>query len=308
MSPRVKVGGQLLTAGALTIQATLGQPIAADVLGAMGFDAPLWLINALGALIVTFFVMGGCNSLNLLDGLDGLAAGVAGIAALGLLFLAAWVATQGSDIANADAVSVRLVMCLAILGAVLGFLLFNFNPAKIFMGDAGALLLGYLCVTAILMFAQVSNEAGKAPRGPLLVMAGVIIFALPITDTTLAIVRRKMRGRPIFSPDNQHLHHLFLRAAKKITDRPNRAVKLAVLALYALALVFATLGCALIAFDLRWRYVLWVFASMFIAILLIAYRAGHHYAAQEKAAQAAEAASPAAAPPPVANLTGRSNS
>jgi UDP-GlcNAc:undecaprenyl-phosphate GlcNAc-1-phosphate transferase len=270
MSPRVKVGGLRL---------------ATDLLGSAGWQAPYWVAYILGGVLVMIFVIGGCNSLNLLDGLDGLAAGIAGVASLGFLFLAVWVATQPSTDADLDAVPVRLVMCLALLGTVLGFLLYNFNPATIFMGDAGSLLLGYLCVATILMFADVSTPPNVAPRGPLLVMAAVIVFAVPITDTTLAIVRRKMRGQPIFSPDNQHLHHLFLRFAKKRTDNPNRAVKLAVLALYGLGLMFAVLGCSLIAADLRWRYVLTVFLLMFLGILIVAYRAGHHYAMAQRAAE-----------------------
>ena len=224
-------------------------------------------------------VVGGCNSLNLLDGLDGLAAGVSGIAAVGFLFIALYVAAHpypDSSFFDLRADPVRIVMSLALLGAVLGFLPYNFNPAKIFMGDAGSLLLGYLCVATILEFAYVSYV------GPLLVIAALIVFALPIADTTLAIVRRKMRGQPIFSPDNQHLHHLCLRYAKRLGLGPQASVKVAVLAMYLLAAVFAVLGCLLGVQSHgqtvvhRWRFVLGIFAVVFGSILLIAYRAGRH--------------------------------
>jgi UDP-GlcNAc:undecaprenyl-phosphate GlcNAc-1-phosphate transferase len=296
MSPRVKIGGQLLTAAALTWKSNIGTRLVSDCFLLFGFHPPDTAVYVLGAAVITFFVVGGCNSLNLLDGLDGLAAGVSGIAALGFLFIATYVALSGA-VGGATveedwvAVPVRVVMSLAILGSVLGFLVYNFNPATIFMGDAGALLLGYLGVSTILMFAQVPF------RGPLLVMAALIVFALPITDTTLAIVRRKMRGQAIFSPDNQHLHHIFLRMAKRRVADPNAAVKLAVGVMYALALIFAALGCSLA--RLQWRYVIGVFGCFFVAIIIAAYRGGQRYALAQRAADAAAAmAAPAQSPQP----------
>jgi len=277
MSPRVKVGGQLITAAALTWKSELGKRLATDVFLFAGLDGLAGnphVVYIVGALVMTFMVVGGCNSLNLLDGLDGLASGVAGIAALGFLFVAAYVVVFPEGVPSHNAVMfspVRIAMCLAIFGAILGFLPYNFNPANIFMGDAGSLLLGYLCVSTILMFAEVPNV------GPKLVMAALIIFSLPIADTTLALVRRKMRGAPIFSPDNQHLHHILHRAAKRIGLGPQGSVKVAVFAMYALAAMFAIMGCTLVMLY-RWRYVLVAFFVIFGFILVVAYKAGHRYA------------------------------
>jgi UDP-GlcNAc:undecaprenyl-phosphate GlcNAc-1-phosphate transferase len=275
ISPRVKVGGQLLAAALLASQ-TVGTELAAGVIAAVagslgldpnvipGFGAEIaWHDPSywVGTAFVTLLVLGGCNALNLIDGLDGLSSGVTGIFALGVGFISVALAmgTYGPEGAFSpyDMDPVRVVMCLALLGTVLGYLPYNFNPANIFMGDAGSLLLGYLSVTMILLLAE---------RGdPQLVMAGLIVFALPILDTSLAIVRRKMRGQPIFSPDNQHLHHQLIRAGL--------GVKQAVLVLYAAAGMFAVIGASLI--FLRLRYVAGFFIVFFGFIVVMAYKVGH---------------------------------
>ncbi|MCE9591446.1 MAG: undecaprenyl/decaprenyl-phosphate alpha-N-acetylglucosaminyl 1-phosphate transferase [Planctomycetes bacterium] len=275
LSPRVKIGGQFITAAMLVYQSDLGPRLARDLLSGVGLDVPphlQWVPYTLGAILVAIFVVGGCNCLNLMDGLDGLAAGVSGIAAMGFLAIATLLAFDCLDPANASSPTdllanpVRIVMCLAILGAVLGFLPYNFNPANIFMGDAGSLLLGYLSVSTILMFAETHG------RGPLMVMAALIVFALPIADTTLAIFRRKIRGMPIFSPDNQHLHHQLRRVGL--------SVKRSVLVLYAMAAGFAVIG--IVVSRLQWRYVIAVFLVIFGFILVTAYKAAHRIAITER--------------------------
>ncbi len=266
VSPRIKIGGQLFAAAALASM-DVGTTLVLDSFRSLGVTFPHIELVAyvLGALVIALAVLGGCNAVNLLDGMDGLAAGTSGIAALGLLFISIVVAI---GVSNPDAVlpgvdvltsPVRIVMCLAILGAVLGFLPYNFNPANIFMGDAGSLLLGYLTVSTILLLAHAPGA------GPALVMAGLIVFALPIIDTTLAIVRRKLAGRPIFSADSQHLHHQLRKSG--------RTVKQTVVILYALAGFFAVLGCSMV--FLRWRYVLALFLVMFGFVAVTAYKSAH---------------------------------
>ena len=125
----------------------------------------------------------------------------------------------------------RLVLALALLGACLGFLPFNFNPAVIFLGDAGSLLLGYMCAVIILTL----GSEGQTHY----VIAGLIIFALPIMDTVLAILRRKLAGLPMSAPDRNHIHHILLRSFK--------SVKKAVVVLYTIDLVFVVLGVGLAA-------------------------------------------------------------
>ncbi len=283
ISPRVKVGGQLFAAAALASQ-DVGLRLAEASLTFIGIaDAPEILVYTLGTAVIAGFVIGGCNAMNLLDGMDGLAAGVGAIAALGFLVIASIVAVRAlgePGIGPLDAG--RIVMCLAILGALIGFLPYNFNPAKIFMGDAGSLLLGYLCVATILLFAQAQGTL-------LMVTAALIVFALPITDTSLAIFRRKMQGRPIMSPDNGHLHHLL--------QRSGMSVRQTVLCLYGLGLVFASLGVTLVLLEARVRYVMALFVVLYLAIIIVAYRYGQALAAREADARRNEPAAAAPAEP-----------
>lgn len=284
LSPRLKVVGQIFGTAMLVtenvgvqivhelsvaVQQTTGValPEAISHFMTMPYGGEYWL----GALLILFLVVGACNALNLIDGLDGLAGGVTVISTTGFLVIAALLALQTQDAIVSEGVlshPIRLVMCLAIIGAVLGFLPYNFNPATIFMGDAGSLLLGYLCIATVLMFATVPGKA------LLLVTASLITFAVPITDTSLAIFRRKMRGQPLFSPDSQHIHHLLRRAGL--------SVKQSVLVMYIAAAGFAVIGCTMVALEVRWRYALAAFVVLYAFIMVTAYKYGEHQWLLEK--------------------------
>jgi len=151
------------------------------------------LLRDLTIPITLFWIVGITNTINLIDGLDGLASGVASIAAATLLLTAA---LKGYDFI--------VMQCAIIVGASLGFLPFNFNPAKIFMGDTGSLLLGYmLAVTSIL--GMVKSVAAVALVVP------VFALGVPIFDTTFAIIRRYINKKPIMEADKDHLHHKLMR-------------------------------------------------------------------------------------------------
>ncbi len=106
---------------------------------------------AIGIPVVIFFVLGTTNSLNLLDGLDGLCGGVTAIITLGMLLLAIHRSTYGfSEVGD----MVRVIVCLALVGGVCGFLPFNRHPAKIFMGDAGSMMLGFAVAALMMLFAR----------------------------------------------------------------------------------------------------------------------------------------------------------
>ncbi len=292
VSPRIKIGGQLIAAAALASerilvgeqQIMLGEKLVADTFGALGIATPelavlgmgLPYLYILGTVAIAIFVIGGCNAMNLIDGLDGLATGVTSIAVIGFLMISITVAQQtfaGGTVGDSyDAA--RIALCLALLGALLGFLPYNFNPAVIFMGDAGSLLLGFLCVSIILQFERIPG------RGPFYVMAGLIVFALPIIDTTLAIVRRKMRGQSMSEPDSQHIHHQLLRAARRSGLGPGTSVKLAVIAMYGMAAIFAALGYAMAHYP--WRYLLAVFLVLFGTIAVTAYKSAHRQILMEQ--------------------------
>ncbi len=244
--PRLKIAGQLVAAAALAIE-NVGVNVAKGVMvplfgdnlafslptpfGDVTIDAVYWT----GTAIIALFVLGGCNAANLIDGLDGLLSGVTGIVAVGLLIVSLLMIPDAASSTLSSETGVlagaRIVLCLALLGAVLGFLPHNFKPASIFLGDCGSLLLGYMCVVIILML----GENGETH----LVFAGLIIFAVPIIDTTLAIIRRKLAGTPMSSADDQHLHHQLKRALG--------GVRRAVVAMYGLSFVFGLLGVTLAA-------------------------------------------------------------
>ncbi len=283
ISPRVKVGGQLLAAAAIASQ-DVGTQIVTDFFSIINItSAPHWLIYILGTVIIAVFIVGACNAVNLLDGLDGLASGVTAISCVGFLVVASFIALQLGDAGGTDAKfsHIRLVMCLAIIGAIMGFLPYNFNPANIFMGDAGSLLLGYLAATTMLLFAHVPSNS------LILVTACLIIFALPITDTALAIFRRKLRGQPIFHPDNQHIHHLLRRSGL--------TVRQAVVAMYFISAGFATVGCTMVWMRFQWRYMLAVFFVLFGFVIVTAYKIGHRMLVAE---QIQHGQAPLAPPPP----------
>ena len=179
----------------------VGQIVAACIPIAFGIQIE-WLTNPFGTLIVlpvlvavpvTFFwIIGFTNTVNLIDGLDGLAAGVSFIASVSM-FLLAYTMNQ----------YLPAMIIVAMAGAALGFLQYNFNPAKIFMGDTGSMLLGYTMAVAAVL-GLVKTAATIALVVPL------IALGLPILDTLFAIIRRKMSGVPIFQPDKGHLHHRLL--------------------------------------------------------------------------------------------------
>ncbi|MBW7651777.1 glycosyltransferase family 4 protein [Anoxybacillus sp. ST4] len=144
--------------------------------------------------ITMLWIIGITNAINLIDGLDGLAAGVSSIA---LVTIAGMAATMGNTYVFVFSMS------LLLLGSTLGFLLYNFHPAKIFMGDTGALFLGYMIsVLSLLGFKNVTVFSLIIP---------ILILGVPISDTLFAIVRRIVNKQPLSAPDKSHLHHCLLR-------------------------------------------------------------------------------------------------
>ena len=239
---RLKIAGQLVAAAALAysnigIGAVTGflQPFfgaANEELFNVGSMVILTgtLYYWVGTAFLGFVIIGGCNAANLIDGLDGLLTGTTAIMSSGFLAISLLLAsTVMIEDPSTSFVGVRVALSLALLGCMLGFLPWNFNPAVIFLGDCGSLLIGYLCVTTILLF----GEQGA----PSLVVAGFIIFGLPITDTTLAIIRRKVAGVPMSTPDAQHIHHQIKRLFG--------SVKKSVFALYGITFIFTVIGVAI---------------------------------------------------------------
>ena len=143
--------------------------------------------------ITIFWIVAITNSVNLIDGLDGLAVGVSAISSIAMLIIALMV----SDDLNVA------IMLAALTGACFGFMPYNFNPAKIFMGDTGALLLGYVLstVSIIGLFKFYAVVSFAAP---------FLVLALPLFDTSFAFLRRIIKGQSPMSPDRGHFHHRLL--------------------------------------------------------------------------------------------------
>jgi len=243
--PRLKIAGQLVAAAALAIE-DVGPQLAAGVLSAICGEPKdiLFSIGAfhvqnselyywLGTAITAIFVIGGCNAANLIDGLDGLLAGTTTIMALGFLAISLTMA-YALPVENTETslAGTRIILSLILLGVTLGFLPYNFNPAVIFLGDCGSLLIGYLSVVIIMTF----GEFGTTKYS----VAGLICFGLPILDTTLAIIRRKVAGLSMSDADSNHIHHRLKRYF-------GGNVRKTVLTLYAIAFGFSVLGAGLTA-------------------------------------------------------------
>ncbi len=268
MSPKFKIAGQVLAAIVLLaggIGTTITAPFIENIVLRLPksldphtvHDIAQWAIYISSCGLTTAIVVFCCNASNLMDGLDGLCGGVTAIISLGLLVLAINLALYPNltspVLANRD--SLRVVLGLALLAATLGFVPFNFNPASIFMGDAGSLFLGFSCALMIVLL-------GEAEARWLL--AAMVMFSLPVLDTALAFARRKLAGRALFSADKQHLHHQLVARGM--------SVKQAVLTAYALAIFFVICGIAII--YIRTRYAVGFYLVLFGSIIVAAYKMG----------------------------------
>jgi UDP-GlcNAc:undecaprenyl-phosphate GlcNAc-1-phosphate transferase len=208
------------------------------------------------SLLTIFIVVLCCNATNLMDGLDGLCGGVTAIIAFGFCFIAVELAKDCRTFPLDNLAAIRIVLALSLLGAVLGFVPYNFNPASIFMGDAGSMFLGFCCATLIILCAE--------QRELKWFLASVVMFALPLLDTVLAFARRTVNRRAVFSADHHHFHHQLI--ARGLT------VKQTVLFAYSLAIFFVVGGGA-IAF-LPTRYVVAAYLVIFGFIAVAAFKMG----------------------------------
>lgn len=139
-----------------------------------------------------FWLLGATNAINLIDGIDGLAASVGVVLCLSLAAINIWIGARS-----------EAIIMLALAGAQLGFLRYNFNPASIYLGDAGSMLIG-LVIGAVAIQASIKAPTAIALSVPL------AVWSVPILDSFAAILRRKLTGRSVFSPDRGHFHHSLL--------------------------------------------------------------------------------------------------
>lgn len=233
----------------------MGQLAAAAILLAFGeriefitnpFDGSTIYIGLWGIPVTLLWVVGLTNMVNLIDGLDGLAAGVCAIATIPLCVIAL---AKGRPEAA--------LMTLALAGSALGFLPFNFNPAKLIMGDAGAMFLGFALAT-------ISVEGALKGPAALALIVPILALGLPILDTLFSVARRFASGRPVYARDRDHLHHRLL--ALGLNQRE------AVLTLYALSGMMG-LG-AIVAHEAGAAEGVAVFVLVAIGAILFTHRVG----------------------------------
>ena len=218
-----------------------------DIIAIPLLEKNINLSNIVSYIFTIGWIVGITNAINLIDVLDGLSSGISLISCISLLII---FATNGSSILS-------IILITALAGGIVGFLPFNFNPAKTFVGDVGSNFLGFsLAVISILGVAKTYTV--------LVLIAPLIVLGLPIFDTIFAIFRRIIKGKSlkaVFKPDKGHLHHRLM--AKGYTQ------KQAVLILYGLS---ATLGMfAIILLDSGiWKAL--SFALLVVAIVAIGYK------------------------------------
>jgi UDP-GlcNAc:undecaprenyl-phosphate GlcNAc-1-phosphate transferase len=196
LSAPAKVAGQVLAAGVLVLNGV----------ALLFFWFPGQGVISLGpdlaVPLTVLWVLVMVNAINFIDGLDGLAAGIVAIAAVEFFI---WVMLAPPAFGRDQA---ALLSAMA-AGAALGFLPYNFHPARIFMGDSGAMLLGLILaaatISAVGRTTRTSAEAVAAFAAPVLIPA--IVLAVPLIDVAMAIIRRLRKGRPIYAPDKEHIHH-----------------------------------------------------------------------------------------------------
>ncbi|MFT9599851.1 glycosyltransferase family 4 protein [Mesobacillus sp.] len=230
LSAKVKLAGQIAAAG---IVVSTGLTIDFISIPFMAkFNLGIWAIP-----VTIFWIVAITNAINLIDGLDGLAAGISSIGIATIAFMAGMAGKE-----------LILALALILLGSTIAFLFYNFHPAKIFMGDTGALFLGYsIGILSLLgLYKSVTLFSFIVP---------IIILGVPIFDTTYAIIRRVVNKKPIGAPDKSHLHHRIL--AIGLSHRNT------VLVIYALGILFSV---AAIVFETStlWGSLLIVFGLLLL--------------------------------------------
>lgn len=212
-----KIAGQLLAAGVVVLNGVKVYWIPLP-------EAIVSLDDASSIVVTLVIIFVAVNAINLIDGLDGLAAGVVAIGA-GAFFAYAYLLSYEQELVRATASS---LITVATVGICLGFLPYNIHPARMFMGDSGSMLLGFLLATSMISLTGQVDPSGLDRLGVgawgayLLLLLPLAVMALPFLDLVMAYVRRTLAGKLWYQADKQHLHHRML----KLGHSHSRAVGL----------------------------------------------------------------------------------
>ena len=208
------------------------------------FGAYIYFPAPWNSIITIIFISAIMNAINLIDGIDGLAAGISTIYFL-TIFIIAFILNQmgGLDI----------ILSLIMAGATLGFLIHNFPPASIFMGDTGSLFLGYIIsIIALLGFKAATLTSIIIP---------ICILAIPIFDTLAAIIRRILKGENIGKPDKEHLHHQLLKM--KFSPRTS------ILIIYFITILFSALSIYIAIGNQKQAVIIYVIIAIFLLFIVM---------------------------------------
>jgi UDP-GlcNAc:undecaprenyl-phosphate GlcNAc-1-phosphate transferase len=243
LPPLLHLAGQIaaavvaITAG-IGVVSSVSNPLTS--LATPGVTIPF----AIGLPLTIFWLVGMMNTVNFLDGLDGLATGIAALAAL---MLAVWATEKQSLLVPVTAHHVDLVLPLALAGALVGFLPYNWHVARIFLGDSGAMFVGLALASLSII-------------GPAKLGTAILVLIIPVLDVAWAIVRRQVRGRSFLSGDKQHVYHRMIALGLSHTST--------VLLLYFLCFALATLDLTLHKFQKLVAFLLLAAATGAIFVLL----------------------------------------
>jgi UDP-GlcNAc:undecaprenyl-phosphate GlcNAc-1-phosphate transferase len=194
--------------------------------------------------ITIFFILGCTNVIRLIDGLDGLSSGISSIFFLTIGIIAFF---QGR------VETIEITIAFIMLGATAGFLVHNFYPAKLFAGEAGSAFMGFIIAIISLL----------GYKGTFLtsLLVPILVLAVPILDTIFAIIRRKLKGKPIFEADKEHLHHQFL----KMTHSQRRTV----LVIYAINILFSIASILYVLKDPYFGIALYIILFIIVIWLIL---------------------------------------
>ena len=237
LKPITKFFGQLAAAAVITFYGNL-------VMTSISAFGITWNIPSVISHIITLiFILGCINCINLIDGLDGLSGGISSI-----YFLTVGIISiiQGSF-------GLEYILSFIMLGAVLGFISYNFHPATIFAGDSGSMFMGFIIsVIALLGFKNITLTSFIIP---------LLILAIPILDTIFAIIRRLIKGESITKADKSHIHHQFLNR--------NFSQRQTVIIIYIVDALFALSSIVYVLKDRALGYVLYILLFIIVLIFVL---------------------------------------
>lgn len=200
--------------------------------------------GSLSPYLTIFFILACINAINLIDGLDGLSSGISSIYFLTVAIIAVLTNRLGG---------LDIILSIIMSGATLGFLVYNFPPAKIFMGDTGSQFLGFIvAIIALIGFKNITFNSLVVP---------IVILAIPIFDTLFAIIRRTLKGESIGTPDKEHFHHQLLKM--------RFSTRTTVLIIYAINIAFATTSILITIGDNKIASYIYVGLAIFLLFIVV---------------------------------------